>query len=514
MSPIFYISSPQKLTAMRILVLLLLLFPVFLFSQNFDWFKTVGDLGHDAGQWVETDANGNIYVAGIGRGTCNFDGHVLASVDPYYFVAKYNSNGVNTWVTQIPFMTGYLFEMRDFKVTPEGDTYIVGDVNTNGSMYGMLVKVDSGGTIIKQTTPSQAINVTSISFDSLGNYYLGGISSAQPFVSKFSANDVQSWKVSFAVTADSYDNVSVGVTADSGLLFSFLFKNTVTVIDHATGSIQLNATQGILDIDRVIAKYNSSGSLVWAKKFDDKKPGRQIVVDHNTSNFYLLAHGEQTIDHDYLLRFDSVAVQVWSNDVYYQTYPLGWWPHIRLHGSSVFFIGGNLSIDVGGHSLGFFALKRFDLDGNLTGQMIPPNDVSPILGDIAFTNGSMLLVGGTYGGIWGNQTVTVAGTDYADYFLAKLAESNLDGANGVPAIVDANALQFYPNPVKDQLYIFNTGKVNGTFTISDIQGNVLSTIPLNESSLQMLSANALASGIYILTSRTNGTTISKKFVKE
>ena len=229
---------------------LLLYIPSLLYAQNFDWFKTIGDTGNDFGQWVETDSVGNVYTAGFVQGTCHFNANTIANVDPFWFVSKNDSDGANIWITKIPVTPGYTFEMRDFKVSRKGEVYIVGDVNTNGSLYGLLVKVDSIGNLVKQFTPSQTSNVSSIAFASDGSYYIGGRSNAGMVINKYSEGDTLNWDVQFAG------------------------------IDHATGSITVNATQGILDADRVRAKYDANGTLVWAKNQDNELEGRQIIIDY------------------------------------------------------------------------------------------------------------------------------------------------------------------------------------------------------------------------------------------
>lgn len=508
MSPFCYLGVlkiyiTETFTMRNLFFAILLVFPTCLFSQDFDWLKTVGDINHDFGQWVETDDSGNIYVAGMGQGSCNFDTHNITSLDPFWFVAKYDSNGINAWVTQIPFNNGYNFEMRDFKVTKSGQTYIVGDVNTNGGLYAMLVKVDSAGNLVKQITPPGTQNIYSITFDSNDNYYIGGVgysgSTTVMFINRYSANDNFSWRANFENAVGLYNNLSMRVTPDDGLLFSFIFKSTLTVTDHSTGSITLNATQGILDSDRAIAKYDANGVLLWAKNYDDNMPGRQITVDTANNNFYLLAHDADGNDADYLLLFNPLGNPVWSKNINDQGALLAWEPKIRLRGDHLFFIGGGISYAASSSSWGDFAFKWFDLSGNLSGQFAMPQGVYPILGDIAFHGNTAYLVGCLRNGTWGNQTITtVHGTSYDDYFLGALNENNFITSTSITSVPSKISLSFFPNPVKDYLFItLSNAQVNGEIILRDINGRTVTRQKITNPN-ESLNLTQFPSGIYIL----------------
>lgn len=483
--------------------ILLFLTPVLLFSQNFDWIKTVGDINHDFGQWAETDSEGNIYVAGQGQGSCNFDTHIITSVNPFWFVAKYDSNGINTWVTEIPITNGYTFDMRDFKVTANGETYIVGDVNTNGSLYGMLVKIDSVGNLAKQITPSSTQNIYSITFDSNGNYYIGGVGysggSTVMFISKYSANDYLSWRVNFSNAIGLYNNLSLRVSADDGVIFSFLYKNTVDILDHGNGSITLNATQGILDTDRAIAKYDQNGVLLWAKTYDDSKPGRQIVVDTVTNNFYLLARDEMT-DDDYLFKFNSSGNQAWGKSINNINDSFEWQFKIRINGNKIFLLGGGSSFAISVGSLGNFTCKWYDLDGNLLGQLMRPDGLFPNLGDIAFHDNTVYLVGGVLNGTWGNQVITtVHGTLYNDYFLASLNRTNIDQISSIQPIETNAQIQVYPNPTTNMVSVSIASFTGiGEVTLQDATGRTLLTERITQGKVN-LDLSTIPAGFYILT---------------
>jgi hypothetical protein len=488
-------------------------------AQNFDWIKTVGDINHDFGQWVETDSAGNIYVAGQGQGSCNFDTHVITSVDPFWFVAKYDSNGINTWVAEIPFNNGYLFEMRDFKVNAKGETYIVGDVNTNGGLYGILVKVDSAGNLVKQVTPPTTQNIYSIAFDSDGKYYLGGVgysgSTTVMFVNSYAANDNFNWRIDFPNAIGLYNNLSMRVTADNGLLFSFVYKNTITVTDHSTGSISLNATQGILDADRLIAKYDANGVLLWAKTYDEDMPGRQMTVDTAHNTFYLLAHDANGSDADYLLKFDALGNQQWAKNINYQNAVLGWEPKIRLHDNLLFFIGGGISFAVSNGSWGNYAWKWFDLDGNLAGQFNHPQGFYPLLGDIGFYRSNAYLVGAIPNGTWNNQTITtVHGTNYDDYFLAALSKENFTTNTSVTKLPERFLFVVYPNPVTTELRVAfdNTGGEK-EIKIYDITGKTIRKSVVYEISTSINVCN-LESGLYFISITAGNHTTTQKFLKK
>ena len=496
--------------------LLSLVFPLSLLSQNFDWLRITGDIDNDFGQWVQADSAGNVYVAGHAQGNCNFDGQVITSADPFWFVAKYDSNGFNIWVTKISIPYPNLFVMNDFKVNKKGETYIVGHVN-GGGLNGMLIKVGATGNLIKKTTPSQTQNITSIAFDSNDNYYIGGVGyqsgNTNMFFSRYSSTDVISWQTIFTGSYGLYSNLSLRVSSDNSLLLSFIFKNSVTISDQLSNSIVLDATQGILDDDRVVAKYNSDGEIMWAEKYDDKMPSRQIEIDASTGNFYILAYDDSGTDEDFLIRFNASGNQLSSQAVFDQSYPIGWAPHIRIHNDNLYFIGGGLSLRAGGHSIGFFTLKRFDLDGNLTGQFNPPQQMNSILGDVAFHENSIYLVGGTYNGTWGNEVFTAHGVDYGDFFLTKMRENNISAVSNVEEAQSQIAFEVYPNPVQDNVYVKLASETKGEIVLRDITGKVLSVLQTTGEQTQVISLSKFGSGIFFISWSNGAQVTTKKIVK-
>jgi hypothetical protein len=90
-------------------------------NGNCLWAKTDGS-NHDEGAHdLSIDSDGNIYVAGVFAPPSNFSGHVLTGTMASIFVAKYDHNGNNLWVTQ-----GGQGQARGLDVDQKGNCVVTG----------------------------------------------------------------------------------------------------------------------------------------------------------------------------------------------------------------------------------------------------------------------------------------------------------------------------------------------------------------------------------------------------
>lgn len=496
----------------RNLLALLFLTPYFVFAQNFDWLTSTGDIKDDFGQWVKTDINGNIYVAGVGQGTCVFDTTIISSINRFGFLAKYDSAGRNQWVTQLPLNPAYLYLINDFQVNTKGETYMAGEFSTNGNEFGFFIKADSLGNISIQQQQIPSL-LQSMDFSSDGSYYLLSKTSSGITISKKATTDAPLWDMSIPTNVDYDDHPTLQVTSNGGFIISCLFPSSITITDRAAHSVTLNATQGILGTDRLLASFDSNGNLLWAKHYNHQWFTRKGAVDTATNDTYILAN-DKLLRYEHLLKFDAAGNQLWDNIIYTEnpTNGVAWIPKMHFHNGQVYFIGSGYSQPLSNASWGAFVLKRFDPNGNLSGELLKPNQYDPFLGDITFKESTMFMVGGVVDGTWGNQVISAHGTNYPDFFLAKLPEASIPSVTtAIQQNTSASRIYIYPNPAQDELHISVSG--HGIVTIRNIQGAVVSSTEVTEG-MQSIQISTLPTGVYFLAYNNGESNWSTRFVKQ
>ena len=143
--------------------------------------KQLGVAGHDTeGSSVATDASGNVYVAGYTTG--GLDANTLTGSRDF-FVTKYNSSGVKQYTRQLG-VAGRDTEGNSVATDANGNVYVAGltfgglDGNTLTGTYDLFVtKYDSSG--VKQYTRQMGVAGeytlgVSVATDANGNVYVAG----------------------------------------------------------------------------------------------------------------------------------------------------------------------------------------------------------------------------------------------------------------------------------------------------------------------------------------------------
>jgi hypothetical protein len=222
------------------------------------WAKRAGGKGGDKIQSITLDGNGHIYVTGEFEDTCYWESIMKTTNGPdgvnNMFVAKYDTSGTVIWVRNIN-VAGPL-QTRGYGVTCDlqGNVYACG--GTKGDTYynGILLFSTAGdydGTIVK--------------FDMNGNFCwarrLGGTDSDK----------------AYGIASD--NNGSIYVTG-----------YTVGTVDFSS-SLTLNG-RGHTDI--FLAKYDTAGTLQWAKLAGDTGFDRGWDVTINVNNEILITGEFQT----------------------------------------------------------------------------------------------------------------------------------------------------------------------------------------------------------------------------
>lgn len=208
------------------------------------WSKNFGCLSNSQGRGVAIDANDDIVIVGQFDGPIDFTTSIISLFDPAptalrpvnnelgsptvdFFVAKFSTAGAHLW-------------SKSFG-GQRGDT-------------AKNVALDASGNIFVSGTFTWTITLGSQTLATNGS------SDSDIFLAKFSAAGVPIWAKSFpGASTESVSGMAVDATGN--VIITGSFSYTLNMRDTVLSS----AVQGLPDV--FVAKYSTSGSLVWAKRF-------------------------------------------------------------------------------------------------------------------------------------------------------------------------------------------------------------------------------------------------------
>ncbi|HRJ31332.1 MAG TPA: SBBP repeat-containing protein [Cyclobacteriaceae bacterium] len=205
------------------------------FSQNLNWVKQVSGSGSDYFKSMVKDANGNLYVCGSFSGTIDFGNGVSVgpAIGTDIWFGKYTTTGNLIWAHAL--IGGDDDAALDIAIDNSNDIYITG-------YYGTQVSLD---------------------FDpGPGNATL---TQNGAFTAKYNSNGIFQWvrpitgagkSVNYAIASDGSGNIFIAGR------FA-LFPGGTYDFDAGPGTYNLNSSDGRM----YIARYNSSGTVTWAKNF-------------------------------------------------------------------------------------------------------------------------------------------------------------------------------------------------------------------------------------------------------
>jgi hypothetical protein len=281
-------------------------------SQSFEWALQAGSTTlSDAAADLAIDASGNLYMTGDIQGSADFGGGIILttpSVAPDIFVSKHNSSGQIQWAVR--YGNTNQDEGTAIAIDNSGNIYVAGNFvnsvtfgsttltsNVTNENAAFLLKLNSSGVLLWATK----INATDIGsashlvIDNNNNIFVSGNlnQSEQLFISKYDISGTQLWYNTYGGTGI-YVKSIFGIAADnSGNIFICgRYMNTITL-----GSITLNATYAILDIDGFTAKLDGNGNVIWAQKLTSPGQGqdelRAIAID-DANNIYTVGNVDST----------------------------------------------------------------------------------------------------------------------------------------------------------------------------------------------------------------------------
>lgn len=235
------------------------------------WVNVFTGSGVAGTKCVDVDGSGNVYICGyIQSGDIDFNPQVpgtftLAPNFNDMYIAKYNSSGLCQWVKNIGQLSSNV-EPVDMKVTSTGSVHVTG-------YFNMAMDFDPG------------VGVTTLTCNPIADIFVLKLNTSGNFVWAFSVGDAG---------ADAGYGIDVNATGEVALTGQIEY--TVD-IDPGVATTTI-ASEG--DEDLFIAKYTSSGTLIWGGSMGGNVKDLGTTVEFLSNGDLLLAGLVQsaTIDID------------------------------------------------------------------------------------------------------------------------------------------------------------------------------------------------------------------------
>ena len=234
------------------------------------WAKRAGGTGSDSGSEVAVDGSGNIYVTGDIAGSATF-GHeepnetTLTGSGGGFFLAKYNSSGVLQWAKETS-GTGNV-----------GGWWIAADASGNSYLMGHFRGSVTFG-------PGEA-NQTTLVATGLG-FYVGDI-----YLAKYNSSGLLQWAKQIRPVFYLYGS---GVGVDGSGNSYVIGEMNPAGPDESDPSVtfafgEMNQTT-LTGSGGFVAKYNTNGELVWAKKPSAGGGDDAAIAVDNSGNVYVTSN--------------------------------------------------------------------------------------------------------------------------------------------------------------------------------------------------------------------------------
>lgn len=282
-------------------------------AGNFIWVRRMGGAySKDGGYSIAVDANDNVYVTGIFKGTANFNPsgtalNLTSAGGLDIFIAKFDASGTLQWAKAM----GGTKDDQGYSITVDG----YGDVYTTGWFLNQC-NFNPSGTAVNLTAPG-----TNATF---------GLYPWDAFITKHNSSGTLQWAKQIGGTGYEF-GASITLDANKNIFLTGMFTGTSDF--DPSGSTANLASAGGGDI--YVAKYDMNGAYVWAQKMggggDDW--GNSIALDANgnilttgvfqaTSDFdpsgstaNLTAIGANNVYDIFVSKLDGSGTYVWAKSM-------------------------------------------------------------------------------------------------------------------------------------------------------------------------------------------------------
>jgi len=464
-------------------------------NGNVIWAKSAIGMDNDDATSVATDADGNVYLAGLfSSNSLIFDSDTIINAGFYdIFFVKYDSSGNKLWLKSyggLEWDGAYSIAIGDSE-----NVYLAGTFCSSSITFGsftltnvrpdwpdiFLAKFDTDGNVLwaKCAGGSLSDEPNSIALDNSGNIYVGGAFNSQSltFDSIILMNTTYSSMDGFLAKYDSNGNViwAEGIGSNNNEeVYSITLDTSgkIYVAGYFQGStlnigstILINSNAWFPDI--FLAKYDDSGNAIWAKSFGGDSTDYVTAIALDTSDNILftgyfksptIEFGNTTLTNTgdldmFIAKCSPVGNIIWAKSVSGQRYDMA---------SS---IAVNLSNEV--YMAGTFYSPSIKFD-----------------------------------------SITLVNTGDEDIFVAKLSSDTMSGLIEWSGQID---FIVSPNPSTDNLSIIVSERTE--IEISNIEGQIIQRLKTIDNKTD-IDISDFTNGVYIIRAQTGKGITTKKFIKE
>jgi len=420
-------------------------------APNWLWAKSTGSINDDQANAIAVDASGNTYIAGwFDSDTVKFGSNSLINAGAYdIFLAKYDASGNVLWATRAG---GKNYDYANsVAVDASGNIYVAGYFTSDTAWFGSVRLLNTGGT----------------------DY------TADMFLVKYNSSGVVQWAKSATGLGDDKAS-SVAVDASGNAYVTGYF--TSFYLTFGSSMLKNSDTTSYTD-DIFLVKYNSSGTVQWAKSagsigWDE---GISLAIDASgnsyvTGTFYspTITFGATTLtnadnsgstDDIFLVKYNTSGTVQWAKSAGEINYDEA--NSIALDASGNSYVAGcfsGTSITIGTTSLNNadstagtkdIFLAKYDVNGNVVWAKSAGGSSNDNANSVAVNASGDAFVSGYFSSpeiTFGTSTLINNDTNnYNDLFLAKydvngnvlwaksVGGSSDDEANATAVDVSGNA---------------------------------------------------------------------------
>lgn len=246
------------------------------------WQRSLGSsTASDNATSIAVDGSGNVYICGVAR---------VSSTDGF-MIAKYNTSGAIQWQRRLS--TTSNINGQGIALDASGNVYVCGN---NGS-ESVIAKYNNSGAIQWQRNLSSSV-VNKIATDSSGNVYACGyqvVGVLYFYIVKYNTSGVIQWQRRLGDPSGSSFGTAISVDSSGDV--------------YVCGNSSTSSISGA-----VIAKYTSSGSMLWTRYVSGSgavDAFTSIIVD-SIGNVY--ACGRKNVPNYYfrIVKYNTSGVIQWQ----------------------------------------------------------------------------------------------------------------------------------------------------------------------------------------------------------
>lgn len=494
-----------------------LLIPAILNAQNWQWSKRTSMYLSSA---ITGDEHNNYYVAGI---------------NPTNTIEKINGNGDSVWAKSIG------TSIKSIKYDGNGNIIVIGQSSTNTFF---ISKLDTSGVISWTKQDTKNSYGISLVINSLGSIYVIGnysdtlildsdtlippvIGSTYFFMAKYNTSGNCLW---LKQGGKAYSNsISIDTNENSYITGAFYGK-----CNFGTDTLISNGVEDIF-----IAKYDSIGNCLWAKKAGGKynlsyrmdfgyaicnSPSGTVYVTGSctdTAIFDGTTLNNTSLNNDvFIAKYDTNGNLIWVKRYGNGSDDEG--RSIEIDAQENIYVGGShvYTITFGAVTLPYFGnydlfITKFDSNGNtIWAQNAGGSFWNEYANGILIDHNNDVVVCGQFNqpAYFGNDTLYSVGGSLNGY-IAKLSNSS----TGTDEVSFDENITVYPNPTSNVVTLLINSEIkNVVIKVYAITGQqVFSKTESKPQSYisEQIDFSNFTNGIYLLQIKTDKKIITKKIIK-